>query len=205
MPERHCASPCPPGKLTAHHAYLVRRWQEGCQNALQLWRELKEQGFSGGATIVREYVRFWRVPDMAPTVVEARRRVPSVRSLSWLLLPRQRRTPEQVQLRQTILKAFPLLDQSQQFVETFRSVLRSGTVEQLQTWIETIASSGLSDLATFARGLEQDRLAVEAAVTQSWSNGPTEGHVNRLKFVKRQGYGRASFALLKARILPLAA
>jgi len=46
---------------------------------------------------------------------------------------------------------------------------------------------------------------VEAAVTQRWSNGPTEGQVNGLKFIKRQGYGRASFALLKARTLLLAA
>jgi len=38
-----------------------------------------------------------------------------------------------------------------------------------------------------------------------WSNGPTEGHVNRLKFLKRQGYGRAGFDLLRRRVLPLAA
>jgi transposase len=36
-----------------------------------------------------------------------------------------------------------------------------------------------------------------------WSNGQTEGQVNRLKMLKRQMYGRAGVALLKARMLPL--
>ena len=204
FPERS-AYPCPPGKLTAYHSYLIQRWQAGCQNALQLWRELKEQGFTGGATIVREYVRFWRVPEIAQTVTMGRRAVPSVRSLAWLLLPSLRRTVEQSQLRQTLLEAFPALNQSQQLVEEFRSLLRGGSIVRLSSWMATTATSGLLDMATFVRGLESDRHAVDAAVTQPWSNGPVEGHVNRLKFVKRQGYGRASFALLRARTLPFPA
>ena len=204
FPERS-AYPCPDGKLTTFHDYLVRRWQEGCQNALQLWRELKQQGFTGGATIVREYVRFWRLPEMAPTIGETRRSVPSVRYLAWLLLPKKQRTEEQNRLRQTLLEAFPTLDQSQQLVEAFRRILRSGSVGQLSSWLEKTASSGLTDFVTFVRGVEADRPAVEAAVTESWSNGPTEGHVNRLKFIKRQGYGRAKFDLLKARTLPFPA
>ncbi|MBV9851438.1 MAG: transposase [Armatimonadetes bacterium] len=55
------------------------------------------------------------------------------------------------------------------------------------------------------RGLRADLEAVRAAFTLEWSNGPTEGNVNRLKFIKRQGYGRAGFELLKRRVLPLAA
>jgi transposase len=46
---------------------------------------------------------------------------------------------------------------------------------------------------------------VELAVSASWSNGPLEGHINRLKMIKRQMYGRAGFVLLKARVLPLSA
>jgi transposase len=56
-----------------------------------------------------------------------------------------------------------------------------------------------------ARGIERDRSAVVAALSLEWSNGPTEGHVGRLKFLKRQGYGRASFELLRARVLERAA
>jgi transposase len=44
--------------------------------------------------------------------------------------------------------------------------------------------------------------AVELSITTPWSNGPIEGHINRLKAIKRQMYGRAGFELLKARVLP---
>ena len=55
------------------------------------------------------------------------------------------------------------------------------------------------------RQLKRDMAAVENAVDQVWSNGPVEGHINRLKNLKRQMYGRAKFELLRARTLPLAA
>jgi transposase len=61
----------------------------------------------------------------------------------------------------------------------------------------------LAAFVTFARGIRSDQAAVKAAFSLPWSNGPTEGHVNRLKFIKRQGYGRAGFELLKRRVLPL--
>jgi transposase len=53
-------------------------------------------------------------------------------------------------------------------------------------------------------GIRRDEAAVQAAVTQTWSNGPVEGHVNRLKTIKRQMYGRAGFVLLRARVLNVA-
>jgi transposase len=57
----------------------------------------------------------------------------------------------------------------------------------------------------FVRQLKKDWLAAEHAVASVWSNGPTEGHINRLKTLKRQMYGRAGFELLRSRMLPLAA
>ena len=53
----------------------------------------------------------------------------------------------------------------------------------------------------FAASLRKDLAAVRAGLTQEWSNGPVEGFVNKLKLVKRQGYGRAGFDLLRARVL----
>jgi transposase len=56
-------------------------------------------------------------------------------------------------------------------------------------------------LARFATGLQDDWAAIKAGLTLPWSNGVTEGQVNRLKLLKRQGYGRAHVALLRQRIL----
>jgi len=54
---------------------------------------------------------------------------------------------------------------------------------------------------SFAVGIRRDYAAVEAALTMEWNNGIIEGHVNRLKLLKRQGYGRANFDLLRQRLL----
>jgi transposase len=64
--------------------------------------------------------------------------------------------------------------------------------------------SGIAELARFAHGLQADLVAIKAGLTLEWSNGVTEGQIHRLKLVKRQGYGRAGFALLRQRILQAA-
>jgi transposase len=64
--------------------------------------------------------------------------------------------------------------------------------------------SGIAELARFACGLQDDPTAVTAGLTIEWSNGVTEGHIHRLKLVKRQGYGRAGFVLLRQRVLQAA-
>ena len=90
-------------------------------------------------------------------------------------------------------------------VLSFRSILCRGTVSSLRRWVEKAQGSGLEAIGGFVRQLRKDWVAVENAVKQVWSNGPVEGHINRLKTLKRQMYGRAKFELLRARTLPYAA
>ncbi|MCT4644749.1 MAG: transposase, partial [Carboxylicivirga sp.] len=59
----------------------------------------------------------------------------------------------------------------------------------------------LPGLITFARGLERDIEAVKNGIKLKWSNGPVEGHVNRIESIKRQMYGRASFEMLRRKVL----
>jgi transposase len=73
---------------------------------------------------------------------------------------------------------------------------------RLNTWIDSATVSGFRFTAQFARTLRRDLEAVKLSMTTPWSNGPIEGHINRLKAIKRQMYGRAGFELLKARMLP---
>jgi transposase len=53
----------------------------------------------------------------------------------------------------------------------------------------------------FSNSLMKDEAAVRAGLSSEWSSGQVEGHVNRLKMIKRQMYGRANFDLLRARVL----
>jgi transposase len=96
----------------------------------------------------------------------------------------------------------PKAHQLRRFVLQFRAMLRWRNANKLCTWIEAASASHFRFLAQFANTLRRDLKAVELSITTPWSNGPIEGHINRLKAIKRQMYGRAGFELLKARVLP---
>jgi transposase len=90
-------------------------------------------------------------------------------------------------------------------VLSFRGILCNGKVTSLRNWMKKAEETGIGVIHEFVRQLKRDMAAVENAVEQVWSNGPVEGHINRLKNLKRQMYGRAKFELLRARTLSLAA
>ena len=76
---------------------------------------------------------------------------------------------------------------------------------QLKDWFSRVAQSELTELKHVATSMEKDESAIRAAISTKWSNGVVEGHVNRLKMLKRQMYGRAGFELLRRRVMsPLA-
>ncbi len=85
--------------------------------------------------------------------------------------------------------------------DEFADLIRQRSPGTLTDWLTKAGSSACPELRRFAEGIRRDEAAVRAAVTGPWSNGPVEGHVNRLKAIKRQMYGRAGFGLLRARVI----
>ncbi|GHO90076.1 hypothetical protein KSF_001240 [Reticulibacter mediterranei] len=126
----------------------------------------------------------------------------SVRRLVWLVLSREDAlTPEQTQevarastLRPDIAAAF-------QLTQTFAKMLRERASSALPAWLTSAQASSIPSIAQLAQGMQRDRAAIEAALSRPESNGQTEDKVNKLKEIKRQMYGRASFDLLRQRML----
>jgi transposase len=85
--------------------------------------------------------------------------------------------------------------------EEFRGALFGGDASKMRDWIHTAIQSGIGPLIRFGYGLRKDLRAVSAAIETRWSSGQVEGHINRLKTIKRQMYGRAGFNLLRSRVL----
>ena len=119
-----------------------------------------------------------------------------------LLLTPERRTPAQTRHVDAFLRLYPKARDLRRLALRFRAMLRWRKATRLAAWMHAAVSSDFHFLAQFARVLGRDLGAVEQAITSRWSNGPVEGHINRLKMIKRQMYGRAGFELLKARVLP---
>ena len=98
-------------------------------------------------------------------------------------------------------QASPALSRAYALIQDFRDMLHRREGERLDTWLEKVTGSGLSELQSFASGIEKDKAAVRAGLTWPINNGMVEGFVTKLKLIKRQMYGRAGFALLRQRVL----
>ncbi|RSM97461.1 hypothetical protein DMH25_30620 [Streptomyces sp. WAC 01325] len=95
----------------------------------------------------------------------------------------------------------PELDGAADCVRTFAEMMAERRGQDLSDWLERAEATGFPSLSSLARGLRQDFEAVTAGLTLEWNSGRVEGNVNRIKRIKRDGYGRAGFDLLRLQIL----
>jgi len=180
--------------------YLQDRWQAGCRNVAQLFRELGGRGYTGSRSLLQQAIYAWRPPRRRPKPGERRRtRRLNVR---WLCL----RPPEQLAVDEKealsrFLEDAPEVATGHSLLNRFRSLVTARNVAALATWLTAAQASGLAPFVALANGIATDRAAVEAALTTNWSNGPVEGQVHRVKLIKRQGFGRAKLDLLRRRVL----
>lgn len=193
--------------------YLKRRWEEGCHNTRQLWRELCAQGFNGSSEIVRYHLAGWRgesseesryrsgigsPPNIKPTSM----RPPTPRQAVWMLLKdKENLNADEQSFIDKLCGLCPEMRIAQRLAEEFNQMVKKRQADALAGWLDAATKSDLAEFRSFARGLRRDQSAVEASLKYEWSNGQVEGQVNRLKMIKRQMYGRAKFDLLRARVL----
>jgi transposase len=196
------------GLLATHRPYLDRRWAEGCHTVSRLCRELREQGYTGSCTLVYGDAACLRTgippPEMNPppsTAAPAAQPL-APREIVWLLLrPAAKLAEPERQYLDAVRRADPVLTAAVDLARDFVSMVRGRQSDRLDEWLRTASTSGVTEYQGLAAGLERDRAAVAAALSERWSNGQTEGQVLRLKLIKRQGFGRAKFDLLRKRVL----
>lgn len=199
--------------LTPYTHYLLERWNAGCLTAMRLFRDLRQRGYPGGYGVVAAYARrlrqaqgvppgHRRAPHPLATVAVPRCQPLTPRRATWLVLGHVAKRTEAeaqqlAQLRTQNHQVAEAIDLAQDFAQCVRQ--RQPTA--LDPWLQRAATSTLEALRRFAKGLYEDYAAVKVGVPEPWSNGPVEGHINRLKMLKRQMFGRAHLDLLNRRFL----
>ena len=182
-------------KLTPYLPYLRQRWEEGCHNASTLYGELVSRGYTGAGTRVREAVRPWR---SKPPPQRHRGRS----AVYWMVLkPSYQLIDVDQQDLERILEANPLLAEGHRLKENFQQLVARRDVERLDAWLEDAAQSAIPPFQSLAKSFRQDYKAIRLALITPWSNAQCEGQNCRVKLIKRLGYGRAKFDLLRQRIL----
>ena len=192
-------------RFEAYMPYVLERWQAGCHNGLQLWREIAERGYGGTAHMLYRFIAALRAQAGAVDADPARARSPQPPSASkavWLVVrdPADLEADEREAL--TILcQASPTAQTLYPLVQEFRQLLHQRGGERLDDWLAKARASHIKELQSFAHGIEKDKAAVIAGLTRPESNAQTEGQNTKLKLIKRTMYGRASFPLLRQRVL----
>jgi transposase len=223
---RYLAMPQPPERQRSRHRgplfimpfipYLRQRWNAGCRNAQQLWRELVAQGHRPSRMTVERYVgqlrretgtRFkFRQAAPAPLYAEDydESRPAPLTALQaarlFLANPEDQRSSDQTLLAH-LLRLDPVMPLTYHQVQTFCRMIRERRGHEFDAWTAEVQQTGVQELRAFVKGLLKDAAAVRAGLSLVWSNGPTEGFIHRLKLLKRQAYGQAGVDFLRHRIL----
>jgi transposase len=197
--------------LDPYVPYLVRRWNEGCHNGKRLYREIRERGYENSEEICARFTAQLRRAEAngkPPSSVPRARRgsvaglSPTSRNVAALFMRREEKlSEEQKEYLGRLCGADESLADARRLTREFAEMSRNLEGEKLDGWLEESEASKVPAMRRFAAGLKKDLGAVRAGLTEEWSNGPVEGFVHKLKLLKRQGYGRAGFELLKARML----
>ena len=198
-------------KLDPYKAYLQQRLAEGEQNATHLIAEIHTQGFRGSASIVREYLRPLRAE--LDGIKDSQQRKPylasgiankplSAHAAAWLFVcnPRKLKLSQVGQLEPLRVEDDEL-GKAYELAQDFRAMIVQRQTSVLPRWLKEAQTCGIPELRSLAAGVSRDYEAVYGALETSYSNGQTEAQVHRLKLIKRQAYGRASFEQLRLRVL----
>ncbi len=191
-------------RLDPHLKAVAERWNAGCHNIAQLHRELVAAGHAlTYRNVYRQLVRY--LPEGRKHPASADQLPPSpvlARQAVFLFLRRSEELEAEAQATLALLQALhPEVAQTYELVQQFTRMLRTRTGDQLDAWLSHVRTSKIRELQGFVAGVERDKEAVKAGLTLPFSNGMVEGNVNKLKLVKRMGYGRAGFPLLRQRVL----
>ena len=195
-------------KLLPYQDYLLEHWQNGRRTVRQLWLDIRELGLKGSHSVVATFMAQVRKERGLPPYLRTEMHCPvatpplSPRRAAWLLLARADQLDQQdLHFKLMLPGLHPDIQQAATVAQRFAQLVRERLPDAFNEWLQFSLQSTLREIRSFARGVQRDYDAVKAALTFRWNNGMLEGHVNRLKFVKRQMFGRAKFDLLRLRVL----
>ncbi len=182
--------------------------QQNRNRTKALLEAIQQQGYSGSYRTLNRYVQHLRQLQAAewkkelPLVIGPQQPALSARRATWLVLRHpQKRSHEDGQLLTHLIAQHPEVSTAIELAQGFTHLVRHYQPEALDAWLNQAKYISLVPFQRFAQTLQQDYDALKAGITSLVSNSPTEGHINRLKMLKRQMYSRAGIELLSRRFL----
>ncbi|MET8208378.1 ISL3 family transposase [Streptomyces sp. NPDC005373] len=187
--------------LDKYRSHLNQRWNEGCRDSAQLHQEIRALGFQGSIQTTRRYLRPFKSTTAAAAPATPRPAPRPRRIVRWIMTNPGNLPDEDTLALKEVRTGCPELDAVTRHVRDFAEMMHDRSGDQLPAWMERVEHDGLPALHSLVNGLRRDQDAVIAGLSSFWSSGQVEGQNTRVKRIKRDGYGRANFDLLRIRIL----
>jgi transposase len=203
--------------LAPYESFILKRFIDyGCRNTTQLHKEIVEQGYPGAYNNVARVVQYLKKCEREGKPLPYSPAGLSAAQAKGILITRpEKRTEEEKLTVERLKRSDHELGRCCHLFEDFARLFRErdhtvGAREErarvaLQRWMVEAEESGIAELKAFVVKLRQDMEAIVAAMVMPYSQGQTEGRVNKLKLIKRSMYGRGKFDLLRQRVLYTAA
>jgi transcriptional regulator with XRE-family HTH domain len=184
----------------SHMPSLRERWEAGCHNIAQLYRELVARGYTHSYwSVYEQLLRFFPAGRKNPQTPDQLARPPVLaRHAVFLFLrrPTEELSLEEQETLEFLRSLHPDVNQAYALVQQFVHMLRTRTGEQLDTWLKHVRTSQIHELQSLVVRIGRDKAAGVAGLTLTQNNGLVEGKVNKLKLLKRMMYSRAEFPRL---------
>lgn len=183
-------------KYHAYQALIQRLVQEG-QSFKKIEASCRDKGYKGSVSTLNALIAQARRNQKRERPLFLHQRILKI---LWDFQKKNHKSQFE-QIHPDFLNVFPDILSLDHMVSSFRMIYKNKESFQLLEWMEKHRTSKFPFFQSFIAGLKEDLSAVLNSVQEPWSNGVTEGQVNRLKNIKRMMYGRANFDLLKKRVL----
>jgi transposase len=193
------ASARPAPGLDPFKPWLRSQLEQGRANIRKLHEQIAAQGYAGSYSTTYGYASLFKLaaPPKPPAP-------PAPRQVAcWIMTRPAALDPRDAAALAAILARSPELAALTALIRQFADILtrRLGQT-RLDSWLAAAeADPAQTELRSFANGIRRDYQAVRNGLTLPWSSGKVEGTVCKIKLIKRQAYGRASFPLLRQRVL----
>ena len=190
------------GLIDAYKSHIIKCVEQSSGTAKAIFNELQQQGFSGSYGTVARFVAAVKTSGSPQPHTQKAKRPWSPSKVAWLLVKPEAELEDDEKHSLGHIKAVDsTIEVAHTLGQRFCQMIRQADPEALLPWLADVAESGIPALTNFAKGIKADLSAVTHALKLPWSQGQTEGQVNRLKLIKRQMYGRANFDLLRKRVM----
>lgn len=197
--------------------FLAQCWKDGNRCGRHLLHDVRLRGYTGSRSHLERLLGAWPRADnwtasapateafsLAPVKdPDTGHAISPVVAAALCIKPRGQLTDQQARKVDALKRGSPAFARMRSLAMRFNGLLSGCQPEPLEAWIDDAIDSDLVPIMRFARVLRRDIDAVYNAIELPWSNGQTEGQINRLKTLMRAMYGRAGTELLRARMLPL--